>query len=170
MSLSSLVSVPESTWWRSKSCRRGPLAFSRAGHPTLKCCSSSTCPVLHGLHTLSSTGRPMNLPVPICSGTVPPLSYACRDLWDFTLSFCTYSSVLEFMYFGLDKTCLTPLLFKVEETAGDYMLEFTMWEPITGASVPPGLQTGHTQLKSAWLDLPSHLDFDDMVFYPYGLC
>ena len=75
-----LVECPRIHLMEVQELQKGPLTFSRAGHPTLKCYLSSTCPVLHGLHTLSSTGRPMYLPVPICSGTVPPLSYACRDL------------------------------------------------------------------------------------------
>ena len=75
-----------------KRCRRGSLASSRAdGHPTQKRCSSSTCCVLHDLHILSSTGKPIYLLVSICSGAVPPLNHANRDLWDFTLTFCTYS-------------------------------------------------------------------------------
>ena len=93
MNLSSSETAPESTWWRFKRWRRGALASSRAGHSTQKCCSSSTCPVLHDLHILSSTGRPMYLPVSICNGAVPPLNRASRDLWGFILTFCTYSSV-----------------------------------------------------------------------------
>ena len=70
---------------------------------------SSTCPVLHDLHLLSSTGRLMYQPVSICSGAVPLLNHASRD---FILTFCTCSSafpfsVLKVMYdlnFGLDET------------------------------------------------------------------
>ena len=119
MNLSSSERAPASTWWRFKRCRRGALTSSKAGHSTQKCCSSSTCRVLHDLHILSSTGRPMYLPVSICSGAVPPLSRASRDLWDFTLTFCTYSSVfpysvLRFTYnlnLGLDETSACHLSF-----------------------------------------------------------
>ena len=45
--------------------QKGDLSSSRVGHPTQKCCSSSTCRVLHDQNILSSTGRPMYLPVSI---------------------------------------------------------------------------------------------------------
>ena len=119
MNLSLSDTAPESIWWRFKRWRRGALASSRAGHSTQKCCSSSTCPVLHDLHILSSTGRPMYLPVSICNGAVPPLNRASRDLWVLILTFCTYSSVspysvLKLMYdlsFGLVKASVYHLSF-----------------------------------------------------------
>ena len=105
MNLSSSETAPESTWWRFKRWRKGALASSRAGHSTQKCCSSSTCPVLHDLHILSSTGRPMYLPVWICNGAVPPLNRASRDLWGFILTFCTYSSVSPYSVLKLMYVC-----------------------------------------------------------------
>ena len=113
--------APESIWWRFKRCRREDLASSRAGHSTQKCCSwSSICPLLHDLHILFPTDRPMYLPVSICNGAVPPLRHTSRDLWDFTLTFCSPYSAFKLMYdlnFGF--LFATSPLFQVEETANE---------------------------------------------------
>ena len=106
-------SVPESTWCRSKSCSRGALTYSRAGHPTQKCCSSSTCPVLQELHKSYPLFYILGGQC-ICRWSCFPLSHASKDLWDFTLTFCAYILLffhILFVNFGLYKTSVCYLSF-----------------------------------------------------------
>ena len=68
--------------------------------PPVLCCMTCNSYLL-------PAGKLMYLPVSSCSGAVPPLNCANRDLWVFTVTFCAYSSVSPnsvYLNFGLDKT------------------------------------------------------------------
>ena len=138
MNFSSSRSNPNPYWSCSINLSRRPLASFRPGQPTQKCSSSSTMPELHVLHVLSSTGRQMYLPVSICNGAVPPLRWASRDLYAFTLVLCMYSLVcFEFNVWSQPWfTCNVgfPILpLQAGETADNYMFCLSMQESITSS-------------------------------------
>ena len=137
-----------------KRCKKKPLTELDVPHRN----AASTCPVLHDPQFLSSTEKLMYLPVSSCSGAVPPLNCASRDLWDSTVTLCTNSSVSPYsvyLNFGLDKTLVSLSSFSrwKRGQVTTYCSSLYVSPCITGALVLPGLQ-----LKSAWLDLPCCLE------------
>ena len=153
-------------WWRFKRCRRGALASPRAGHSTQKRCLSSTCHVLHDLHNplFLLGGRYIYQFQFVVVLFLDPLNRASRDLWDFTLTFCTYSSVFPYsvlkftnLWFGWNLS-LPHLSFPGDRNsrrlhAGVHCVR--VHHRSSGATSV----AGHNQLKFAWLDLPSSLGF-----------
>ena len=105
----------------------GALASSRAGHPTQKCCSSSTCPVLHDcISSFPLEGRCIYqfqfvVVLFLLSIYQRPVRFHSNFLYIATPVFKLMYNLCQ-LWFEWNFS-LPPLLFSMKEIAGDYMLE-----------------------------------------------